>query len=133
MAYCAPLSRPLRGSRNRRRHRVTPCTDARTGAVPARHADHLGKHFRVGAQHFQRAEVDAQRGQGGKSYDIRTKNLSRLVLRETASAKEIKIDGQDLKVKPGPQIALQKNGETWKVDKSPSQPGLHKTHALQGP
>src|SRR5260370_33986042 len=61
------------------------------------------------------------------------KNVARLVLRETGSAKDIKIDGQDLKVKPGREIALQKNGSAWEVDKNPKQPGLHKTHALQGP
>src|SRR6266446_3192019 len=84
-------------------------------------------------RHYERAEVDAQRSDGGKSYDIKTKNLARLVLRETAHAKEIKIDGQDLKVKSGPEITLQKTGSAWKVDKSSTQPGLHKTHALQGP
>jgi len=84
-------------------------------------------------KHYERAEVDAQRGEGGKSYDIKTKNLTRLALRETAHAREIRIDGQVLKVKSGPEITLQKGGSTWKVDKNGKQPGLHKTHALQGP
>jgi pimeloyl-ACP methyl ester carboxylesterase len=84
-------------------------------------------------KHYERAEVDAQRNEGGKSYDITTKNLVRLALRETEHAKEIKIDGQSLKVKSGPEITLQKHGSAWKVDKNRRQPGLHKTHALQGP
>src|SRR5436190_1806281 len=33
--------------------------------------------------HYERAEVEAQRAGGGASYDIKTKNLTRLVLRET--------------------------------------------------
>src|SRR6202011_4021530 len=84
-------------------------------------------------KHYERAEIDAERGDGGKTYEIKTKNLTRLVLRETEHAKEIKIDGQDLKVKSGPEITLQKSGPAWKVYKNNAQPGLHKTHALQGP
>jgi hypothetical protein len=88
--------------------------------------DGLGKHY-------ERADVDAQRTDGGSHYEIRTTNLTRLVLRETDHAKAIKIDGQSLKVKSGREIALSKKGSIWSVDKNGSQPGLHKTHALQGP
>jgi pimeloyl-ACP methyl ester carboxylesterase len=84
-------------------------------------------------KHYERAEVDAQRSGGGTTYDIKTKNLTRLVLRETANAREINIDGQNLKVTPGPQITLQKNAAAWTVVENGPQPGLHKTHALQGP
>jgi pimeloyl-ACP methyl ester carboxylesterase len=84
-------------------------------------------------KHYDRAEVDAQRSDGRNSFDIKTKNLTRLVLRETEHARLVKIDGQDLKVKSGPEIALQKTGSAWKVDKNGKQAGLHKTHALQGP
>lgn len=84
-------------------------------------------------KHYERAEVDAQRNGDGASYDIRTKNLTRLLLRETERAREIKIDGQTLKVKAGPEITLARNGSAWKVDKNGRLPGLHKTHALQGP
>lgn len=84
-------------------------------------------------RHYERAEIDAQRSDGGAQYEIRTKNLTRLALRETEHAKSIKIDGQELKVKPGPEIALQKTGSAWKVDKNERLAGLHKTHALQGP
>jgi hypothetical protein len=84
-------------------------------------------------KHYERAEVDAQRTGGGASYDIKTKNLTRLVLRETEHAREIKIDGQNLKVKAGPEITLARNGSTWKVARNGRERGLHKTHALQGP
>jgi pimeloyl-ACP methyl ester carboxylesterase len=84
-------------------------------------------------QHYERADVDAERSGDGAVYDIKTKNLTRLVLRETESAREIKIDGQDLKVKSGPEITLASNGSAWKVDKNGRASGLHKTHALQGP
>src|SRR4029077_7061670 len=60
-------------------------------------------------KHYERAEVDAQRIDGGASYEIKTKNLTRLALRETEHAHEIKIDGQTLKVKAGPEITIDKN------------------------
>jgi len=84
-------------------------------------------------KHYERAEVDAQRTGGGASYEIKTKNLTRLVLRETEHAREIKIDGQNLKVKAGPEITLARNGSAWKVARNGRERGLHKTHALQGP
>jgi hypothetical protein len=82
---------------------------------------------------YERAEIDAQRTDGGSAYDIKTKNLTRLVLRETDHASEINIDGQILKVKAAPEITLNKNGDAWKVVKNGPESGLHKTHALQGP
>ncbi|MDP9170361.1 MAG: hypothetical protein M3N54_07070 [Acidobacteriota bacterium] len=84
-------------------------------------------------KHYERADVDAVRADGGKSYEIKTHNVSRLVLRETDHAKDVKIDGQELKVRSGAGIALEKTGAAWKVDRSLKQAGLHKTHALQGP
>jgi len=84
-------------------------------------------------KHYERAEVETQRTGGGASYDIKTKNLTRLVLRETGNAHEIRIDGQTLKVKAAPELTLDKNGATWKVVKNGPESGLHKTHALQGP
>lgn len=84
-------------------------------------------------KHYDRADIDVVRAAGGKSYDIKTHNVSRLVLREMDNAKEIKIDGQDLKVRSGPKVVLQRAGLAWKVDRIVKQMGLHKTHALQGP
>jgi hypothetical protein len=83
-------------------------------------------------KHYERADVDAQRTDGA-SYKITTRNITRLVLRETEHAKEIKIDGQCLRVKSASEITLARNGTAWKVDTHGKQPGLHKTHALQGP
>ncbi|HUA61815.1 MAG TPA: alpha/beta hydrolase-fold protein, partial [Verrucomicrobiae bacterium] len=83
-------------------------------------------------RHYQRADVDARRTDGGARYEIQTHNVSRLVLTETEHASAIRIDGQDVKVKPAPQIALQKTGTAWKSGPARSS-GLHKTHALQGP
>lgn len=84
-------------------------------------------------KHYERAEVDAQRLNGGAAYDIKTKNLTRLVLRETANAREIKIDGQTLKVTAAPELTLARNGAAWAVAKNGPVAGLHKVHALQGP
>jgi hypothetical protein len=84
-------------------------------------------------KHYERAEVDARRADSGGTFDLKTKNVTRLVLRETGNAREIRIDGQTLKVKAGPEITLDRNGPTWTVVKNGAEPGLHKTHALQGP
>jgi pimeloyl-ACP methyl ester carboxylesterase len=82
---------------------------------------------------YERADMDAVRSDAGKSYQIKTTNIARLVLRETEHAKSIRIDGQDLKVKAGPEITLAKSGSAWKVDRNGPLAGLHKVHALQGP
>jgi pimeloyl-ACP methyl ester carboxylesterase len=84
-------------------------------------------------QLYVRADVDASRADDRRTYDIKTHNVSRLVLREMDHAKEIKIDGQDLKAPSRPEIALEKTGDAWKVDRSLTLTGLHKTHDLQGP
>lgn len=83
--------------------------------------------------HYDRAEVDARRADGGATYDIKTKNLTRLALRETSNAREINIDGQNLRVAGGPEITLGKDGAKWAVVPNGPPAGLHKTHALQGP
>ena len=78
--------------------------------------------------------MDAQRTGGGASYDIKTKNLTRLVLRETEHAREIKIDGQTLKVKAGPEITLARNGSTWKVVKNgPERPACTRRTRCKAP
>ena len=79
---------------------------------------------------YDRAEIDAQR-EGGK-YTVTTKNIARLSLAETSKAREIKIDGETLPVKPAPSITLEKTSKGWQLAKT-SWPGLHKVHALQGP
>jgi len=83
-------------------------------------------------KHYQRAEIDATRSGDHARYDIATKNLTRLVLRETGHATEINIDGQKLGVKPAPEIALEKSGGTWRPA-SVREKGIRKKHGLQGP
>ena len=83
-------------------------------------------------EHYVRADIDAERTADGAKYQIGTHNIRRLLLRETGHATQIEIDGQNLKVRPEPQIVLQKTGAAWKVADG-MWPGLHKTHALQGP
>jgi hypothetical protein len=82
---------------------------------------------------YERAEVDAERTAGGSTYKIKTNNVTRLALREMAQAKSVSIDGQILKVKGAAEITLQKSAAGWKIDKVGPLPGLHKSHALQGP
>jgi hypothetical protein len=84
-------------------------------------------------RHYQRTDVDAQRSGSGAAYQVQTHNVERLVLRETERAKTVKIDGAELKVKSGPEIALLKTGNTWKVDAVHKTMALHKVHGLQGP
>jgi hypothetical protein len=83
-------------------------------------------------QHYERAEVDAQRLSGGTNYQIKTNNVTRLVLRETDKASEVQIDGQTLRVKPGPALALEKSAAGWRMAPAKAA-GLRKTHGLQGP
>jgi pimeloyl-ACP methyl ester carboxylesterase len=84
-------------------------------------------------KHYERADVDAQRGEGGKTYRIKTNNVERLVLRETENARSINIDGNELKVKAGPEIFLAKTGAIWKADAVYKSMVPHKVHGLQGP
>jgi hypothetical protein len=83
-------------------------------------------------KHYERSEVDAQRGEGGKHYEIITTNIARLTLRETGHAHDLQIDGQKLTVKSSPTITLEKSGAGWRVAAA-HDAGIHKTHALQGP
>jgi peptidoglycan/xylan/chitin deacetylase (PgdA/CDA1 family)/pimeloyl-ACP methyl ester carboxylesterase len=85
------------------------------------------------ARHYERAEVDARRSADGKSYEIKTANVTRLALRETGSASAIRIDGETLRVKPNSDLALEKTSSGWRVDSSAERSGLRKTHRLQGP
>jgi pimeloyl-ACP methyl ester carboxylesterase len=84
-------------------------------------------------KHYERAEVDAKRSDDGAQYEIATKNLSRLVLRETPRAKAIHIDGQELRVSGAPEIALEKSNGSWHQTDVREKPGLRKRHGLQGP
>lgn len=84
-------------------------------------------------QHYQRAEIDATRSADRTRYDIKTKNLTRLTLRETEKAASISIDGQALTVTPSPQVGLEKEQGAWRLA-AEAEPGrLRKRHGLQGP
>lgn len=83
-------------------------------------------------KHYERAEIEAQRTDAGKTYRITTKNISRLTLQEMRSATDVTIDGQALKVRGAQAIALEKGPRGWRT--APLRwAGLHKTHRLQGP
>ena len=83
-------------------------------------------------KHYERAVIDAKRSDNDSDYDITTKNLNRLVLRQTERATMINIDGEKLHVKGAPELALEKTGSTWKLA-SLHEKGLHKRHGMQGP
>jgi pimeloyl-ACP methyl ester carboxylesterase len=83
-------------------------------------------------QHYQRAEIDAERSNDGKRYRITTTNLTRLTLRETNHAAEVDLDGERLRVKAAASMAFEKTSAGWRAARG-KPPGLHKTHALQGP
>jgi hypothetical protein len=83
-------------------------------------------------KHYQRTEVDAKRSDDRSQFDITTKNLSRLVLRQADHASAINIDGKKLHVKAAPELAFEKSGGTWKAA-SVREKGLRKKHGLQGP
>ncbi|MFM8358405.1 MAG: hypothetical protein ACKOET_07575, partial [Verrucomicrobiota bacterium] len=82
-------------------------------------------------QHYERAEVEARRLDAGRRYTLTTRNITRLTLAETTAARELTINGQALKVKPAPRLTLARTGDRWALARP--VPGLHKTHALQGP
>ncbi|MBL8213004.1 MAG: hypothetical protein JNK87_19975 [Bryobacterales bacterium] len=83
-------------------------------------------------KHYERAEVDAVRSAAGSRFTIKTQNVTRLALSEMSAAKSIEIDGQKVKVKGGFGVTLDKASGRWKTATA-KWPGLHKTHALQGP
>ncbi len=64
---------------------------------------------------YERADVDAQRSEGGKTYKITTRNVTRLTLRETSDAQHITIDGNTLKVRHRDAVTLESAGGVWKV------------------
>ncbi len=84
-------------------------------------------------KHYERAEIDATRSQDRSRHDIKTKNLTRLVLREMDRAAAVNIDGQNLTVKPAPEVVLEKAGGAWRQSQAVETAGLRKRHALQGP
>jgi hypothetical protein len=83
-------------------------------------------------KHYERAEVDAKRSDNRSQYDITTRNLTRLVLRQTDRATSITIDGQKLRVKSAPEMTFEKSNQHWKLA-SGREKGMRKKHGSQGP
>lgn len=83
-------------------------------------------------KHYERAEVDVKRSDNRARYDITTRNVSRIALRQTDRASAITIDGQKLRVKAAPEMTIEKSNGTWKLA-SVREKGLRKKHGLQGP
>ena len=84
-------------------------------------------------QHYDRAEINAKRSEDHTRFDVTTKNLTRLLVREADRGGVVNIDGQQLNITGAPEIALEKTGGTWHQAAVQEGPGLRKRHGLQGP
>ncbi len=85
-------------------------------------------------QQFDKAQVDAGRDPTKVSYTIKTQNVSRLVLDDTAKARLIMIDGDKLTPKSAPSLLLTRNASGhWVQGDLTADTGLRKQHNLQGP
>ncbi|MSV32375.1 MAG: hypothetical protein EXQ57_07635 [Bryobacterales bacterium] len=84
-------------------------------------------------KHYERAEIEAKRLANRSQYEIKTKNLNRLRLRETERATAVTIDGQSLTVTGAAELVLAKAGGKWQVARGEEPAGLRKRHGLQGP
>ncbi len=82
------------------------------------------------AQHYERAEVRARRDATRQRYEITTRNVTHLELREMDQLRELKIDGETLRAKAAPQLVLNKTGGAWRIGETK---GLRKRHGQQGP
>lgn len=93
------------------------------------------------AQHYQQAELDAQRAADGSRLEISCKNVARLALGQQARAARISIDGSEVPIagEGGAEadLVLEKTPQGWAVAKPAAgeagTPLLRKTHGLQGP
>lgn len=83
-------------------------------------------------RHYERASVDASRDAQRKTFNIQTKNIDAITLREMSAASTVRIDGQQLKLKPASELHLTKLGGKWSASARKAF-GLRKTHAMQGP
>lgn len=81
-------------------------------------------------QHYERAEVNATRDAARERYAVTTRNVTHLQLREMDRLKELKVDGQTLRIPPSAQITLMKTAQGWVTAK---EQGLRKRPGLQGP
>jgi len=84
-------------------------------------------------RHYQRAEVDATRSTDRKQFDITTKGLSRLLVRDVAAGASINIDGELVKATGSGEIAMEKAEGRWRQATTKEDNTLRKRHGLQGP
>ncbi len=84
-------------------------------------------------KHYERAEIEAKRLGNRSRFEIKTKNLNRLTLRETDRAATVVIDGQQLTVTGAGELVFSKSGGKWQVAPRIESAGLRKRHGLQGP
>ena len=83
--------------------------------------------------HYQRTEVDARRSADSRQYTVRTKNVARLRLSESAPGGEFQLDGQKFRAVPENPVFEKKNGKWTLLNSRSAVGGLHKVHGLQGP
>jgi frataxin-like iron-binding protein CyaY len=85
-------------------------------------------------QQYDQARVDATRDAAKANFTIKTQNVARLVVDDTAAAKQITIDGDTLAVQPVASLVLARNAAGhWEQASEDAGPGLRKQHDLQGP
>jgi dienelactone hydrolase len=80
-------------------------------------------------QHYERAEVDATRSKADGTIQVRTRNVSALML-NAPGIKKVEIDGQTIALSGAADLRLLKRGGAWKEGEDK---GLRKCHGLQGP
>ena len=80
-------------------------------------------------QHYERAEVDAHRSNNGATIEVKTENVSALVL-TTPAARRVAIDGQTFDLAAKDELRFQKREGVWKEGDDGS---LRKHHGVQGP
>jgi hypothetical protein len=80
-------------------------------------------------QHYQRADVEARRSGQGSAIEVKTKNVSALVL-TTPEARKITIDGKSFEGGGRSELRFHKRGGAWREGDDAS---LRKRHGLQGP
>jgi hypothetical protein len=84
-------------------------------------------------KHYQRAEVDATRSADRKQFDLKTKGLTRLLVRDVAAGASMNIDGESVKAAGSGEIALEKSDGKWRLGALQEDKTLRKRHGLQGP
>lgn len=84
-------------------------------------------------KHYERAEVDAKRSSDRKQIDIKTKNLTRLLVRDVAAGAVVNMDGDPVSVTGAGEIALEKQAGKWRQASLAESATLRKRHGLQGP